>query len=196
MPETMYDSAKNFTSSITAQKLSRQELLEVSQNISLYFAPRIPNDFSKLVLLTIDPQYLHAYWNVAVNPKDTFSKTNSDRVLRVYAQEIRGDVVKSKPIVDYKIKQSQTKQLIKLPITNRRETYFAKIGELNSEEFIPSISSNNTADDLSQKKLIALGEYQYVPTFKANIKLKSTEKPKLKKTHHHCTNYSGIGQHY
>ena len=196
MPETTYDSVKRFTSSKSVTPaLSRQELLEVSQNISLYFAPRISSNNKKLVLLSIDPQHLYAYWNFdddeSQNKTPSSSNTSDNKMLRIYSQEVRGDVVKSKPLVEFKIQGSQAKQLISLPIINRKETYFAKIGELNSSKnFIPLIISNNTACFSRQKKLKKISFTDYIIPYN-NIEFKIKEQSKLKKTHRERTNYSG-----
>lgn len=199
MPETKHASVKGFSSSKSvASKLSRQELLEVSQNISLYFAPRISN-IRKLVLLPIDPEHLYAYWNLGdvQNEALSLSKTSNDKVLRIYSQDVRGDVVKSKPVVDFNVQKSQTKQVISLPLINRRETYFAKIGELNpTEGFVALINSNTTPCFRGKKELIDIGLDEHVLKVTNSLGNMTEKQPKSKKSHHMHTNHSGKGRQH
>lgn len=200
MPEIKQGSVKGFTTSKPVTlKLSRQELLEVSQNISLYFAPRISSNINKLVLLPIDPQHLHAYWGLGdvQNEVSSLSKTSDDKVLRIYSQEVRGDVVKSKPVVDFKLQESQAKQVISLPVTNRRETYFAKIGELNSTEgFVALINSNTTPCFRGKKELIEAGLDDHISKVTNSLGNMTEEQPKLKNPHYMHTNHSGKGRQH
>jgi hypothetical protein len=198
MAKTKQNSTKGFSShKPVSSTLSRQELLEVSQNISLYFAPRISSSIKKLVLLPIDPQHLYAYWSLGdvQNEALSLSKTCHDKVLRIYSQEVRGDVVKSKPVVDFKLQESQAKQVISLPVTNRRETYCAKIGEVNSTEgFVTLINSNTTPCFQGKKELIEIGLGDHILKVTNSLEHMIEEHPKSKKSHHMHTNYSGKGR--
>ena len=44
--------------------LSPEEILEISENISFDFAPKVSNNSQKFVLLAVDPDHIHAYWNL------------------------------------------------------------------------------------------------------------------------------------
>jgi len=61
-------------------KLTQIELLEISQEISKSFMPKISNDLPKLTLMPIAPQHLYAYWNLGSH-KSVALKKNSTQEL-------------------------------------------------------------------------------------------------------------------
>lgn len=131
----------------TKVKLSKQTLLTVSQNISLYYPAKILASTQKLVILVIDPQHLHAYWNLGHGQLGSFKHRVSDGhlVLRIYSLMKKNQhKTQVKPIIEISIKDLQSKQKIRLPIGIAKPTFYrANIGKKKSNiEFIPLLSSN------------------------------------------------------
>lgn len=132
----------------TGGDLSRQELLEVSQNISRYYAPKVSLNSQKLVLLAIDPTHLYAYWNLIENKPDTLSQglSNDEWVLRVYnPQQNNSKKPNKEPIAEIKISALQSGREIKLPIPDKEKAYSAIIGRVVEKNgFYPLLESNVT----------------------------------------------------
>ncbi len=128
--------------------LSRQELLEVSQNISRYYAPKVSLSTQKLVLLAIDPKHLYAYWNLVENQPDTLSQnlSNSEWVLRVYKeQQSFPTKIIEKPIAEIQITALQSGQEIRLPVVKKEMIFSATISKVVEENgFNLLIKSNIT----------------------------------------------------
>ncbi len=148
---------------VTRNEISKQELLEISENISRYYAPGILSNTKKLVLLAIDPHHLYAYWNLGDNKDYALSKgiINGEVVLRVYSQTdgIR-DTVK-RPLVEIIIKELQSGQKIRLPTYEKSADYSASIGKINSKEpFIPLLNTNlsNAYYNISKQKISKINE--------------------------------------
>jgi hypothetical protein len=133
--------------------LSRKELLEISQNISLYYAPKISSNEKKLVLLSVDPEHLHVYWNLAEEQKRVFSsaKLNNDLSLQIYSEENRRGRVKTKQIANYKVKRSLLKQTINIPSSKTSKTYFATIAESNLEQNFGVVVTSNVINSFQIK---------------------------------------------
>ena len=131
-------------------KFSSKELLEVSQNISLYYAPSISPNTKRLVLLPIDPHHLYAYWSLGDNETNRISQTliDSELALRVYSKSVEGlGVIKEKPVIEIAVHEVQARKRIKLPVAalNAATVYSASIGEYIPENgFVPLLESNNT----------------------------------------------------
>lgn len=137
--------------------LSRKELLEISQNISLYYAPKISSNEKKLVLLSVDPEHLHVYWDLAEEQKKVFSSAelNKDLSLQIYSQENRRGRVKTKQIADYKVNRSLLKQTINIPSSKTSKTYFATIAESNLEQNFSSVVTSNRINSFQIKDILA-----------------------------------------
>ncbi len=138
MAKTKADNMEGITLSESKKtlRLSRKELLEISQNISLYYAPKVSSNEKKLVLLSVDPEHLHVYWNLAEEHKRGFSTPtpNSDLTLQIYSEENRRGLVKIKQVADYKVNRSLLKQTVSIPSSKTSKTYFATIAESNVEQ--------------------------------------------------------------
>lgn len=125
--------------------LSSQEMLKVSQNISLYFSPRIESNKPKLTLLPVDPQHLYAYWLLdgQSSNKLAFALLKDQLVLRVYSKSIGEEGVEKNLSVEKTIHDFQSQQLIKLPVSEQVIDYSASIGKLNTKKaFNPLLKSN------------------------------------------------------
>lgn len=133
--------------------LSGKELLEISQNISLYYAPKISSNEKKLVLLSVDPEHLHVYWNLAEEQKRVFSsaKLNNDLSLQIYSEENRRGRVKTKQIANYKVNRSLLKQTINIPSSKTNKTYFATIAESNVEQKLNVVVTSNRINSFQIK---------------------------------------------
>lgn len=130
----------------TKINLSCKELLEASQNISLYYAPKLSSSTKELTLLSIAPQQFYTYWNLGEKHSHLLLSTmhNNELVLRIYAQpEQRKPPVNSKSIFECPIHKIQGQQKIRVPSVNRDTMYSATIGKSTSNnEFFSLIISN------------------------------------------------------
>jgi len=179
------------------KSLSRKELLEVSQNISRYYAPKVSSSAQNLVLLTIDPNHLYAYWNLIENQPDTLSRhlSNDEWVLRVNVQhQVHPVNKKEKSVTEIKINKLHSKQEIKLPSVKKGMVYSASIGRVDEKnKFDPLIKSNTTQPLYGKEMLSDVGE-----TAPANIS-KFIHEALLKPTnpqtcHYQSVNDSGKGK--
>lgn len=135
------------------KKLSRKDLLEVSQNISQYYAPKVSLSTQKLVLLPIDPNHVYAYWNLIENQPDTISPhlnndgAKSQWTLKVFSHhKNRQARLTKKPVTEISINELQAGRKIQLPMANKETIYSAQIGRETEEMyFTPLIRSNNTS---------------------------------------------------
>lgn len=125
--------------------LTSQEMLKVSQNISLYFSPRIEPSKPNLTLLPVDPQHLYAYWVLdgQSSNKLAYSLLKDQLVLRVYSRSSAEGEIEKNLSVEKTIHDFQSQKLIKLPGSGQVIDYSASIGKLNSKKaFDPLIKSN------------------------------------------------------
>ncbi len=130
----------------TERKITRQELLEVSDNISHYYAPKITETSKKLTLLSIDPLHLYSHWNLLEDRPATLSQSliKKEVVLKVFAEKKQGAKVYTKPVVQIQISDLQASKTIKLPIVESEVTYSATISKvIPGEDSISLLQSNN-----------------------------------------------------
>ncbi len=66
-------------------RVSQQELLEISTEVSLKYSPEIHSDFSELVLLPVDPFHVYTYWSIGERYPQ-ISIDNDVLILRIYWQ--------------------------------------------------------------------------------------------------------------
>lgn len=130
-------------------KLSAKELLKVSQNIGLYFAPKILPDISKLTLLAIDPRHLYVYWNLAENqPNSLLQSMHKDKlVLRIYSQ-LKNDkkATNSKPFIEIPIQNIRHQKTINVPLAHKQTLYSACIGNPSPTDSFTSLVKSNELD--------------------------------------------------
>ncbi|MEI6068006.1 MAG: DUF4912 domain-containing protein [Methylococcaceae bacterium] len=128
--------------------LSSKEMLQISEEISLDFAPRASNNTQKLVLLAVDPDHLHAYWNLGEDPSGSTQKTDPGHqlTLRIYSEpDNLADTLKKKPYFDVAVDGAQAKKNITLPQHTHQTTYSATLGNrYQNDSQAPLASSNIT----------------------------------------------------
>lgn len=176
--------------------LTREELLEISQNISLYFAPKVTSNTRKLVLLSVDPEHLHIYWNLAESQNRVNSSTqlNSDLSLQIYSQENKKGRVKTKKIADYNVKRSLSKQTISIPSSKKGKTYFAQLGESNLDQDYSILVTSNSINSFQIKNVLIENNFTDTGNDYESInekKFYGQTKPEI--VHYLHTYYSGKG---
>lgn len=126
--------------------LSRQQLLEVNQNISLYYPPRILSNTHKLALLSIDPVHFYVYWNLANHHqyRDDHDYQDNDLKLRVFSQcKNKHSNKKAKLVFETTVCAMQSKRKITLHETKQGAVYSASIGrDLPENGFVAFVNSN------------------------------------------------------
>jgi len=143
-------------------RFSSQELLDISQQISREYAPSKSTPQSRLVLLAVSPQKLHAYWHVAKRQLTHALKRLEQQqpmILRIYteaeplpeesaAQPWPDQATCDTPWLDMLITESTGQQDIFLPEpvdTAPSLRYHATLGETNHQHrFLPLLHSNTT----------------------------------------------------
>jgi hypothetical protein len=127
--------------------LSPQEMLEISEGISLDFAPKASNNKQELVLLPIDPDHVHAYWNLSDGKtSDTQNNAFKDQLtLRVYSKpETTINITETKSWFDVAINSIQSQQNISLPSHSQQSAYSASIGKRDQDNTLTPFASSNT----------------------------------------------------
>lgn len=147
-------------------KLSSKELLEVSQNISRYYAPKISHTADKLIVLPVDPQHVFVYWNLGDELANFIAnrKPGNELNLRIYSQpEQNQKIIKTKVLHDFTIYHSRSSKTIKLATTSTAMNYSASIGTKGQKKgFIPLLACNNipafkgamTLDDIELNNVV------------------------------------------
>jgi hypothetical protein len=186
-----------FDSSVSTQ----QALLEVSQNISRYFAPRISSNSQRLVVLSIDPQHLYVCWTLDENQNYILlqSKFNKEMTLRVYSQ-LKGKPASTlaKPLVEIAIDDFHSRQRIFIPTPDKPTVYSASIGQtVEGEGFVSLLDSNNThaVEGIVEQNNI-INQDKAVDCKKAGFKDISVlyDRPASVKSHYASTNNSAKGK--
>ncbi|KAF3977155.1 MAG: DUF4912 domain-containing protein [Methylococcales symbiont of Iophon sp. n. MRB-2018] len=119
--------------------LTQAQLLKVSQNIKLYYTPRILSNNSTLALLPIDPEHFYVYWNLVDNQ---YSNTHQkdDLKLRVYSQSKK---TKPKLVYESTVSSMQTQQRISFQKSEKGAIYTASLGKsLDANNFLALLNSN------------------------------------------------------
>jgi len=138
--------ADKLDSKTNTPRPSTSELLEVSQKINLYYAPKAVSADKCLTLLSVDPRHIYVYWNLNNdNPNALLHTMNSNElVLRVYSQpELNNSPIKPIPLLELPVHDFQHQQKIPVPIASQATLYSASIGKPTAEnKFLPVIKSN------------------------------------------------------
>jgi hypothetical protein len=174
----------------TIKSLSRKELLEVSENISRYYAPKISSSAQNLVLLAIDPNHLYAYWNLVENQPDTISRylSNNEWVLRIKEQHQKYPTnTKEKSVAEIKINKLHSGREIKLPTVKKGMTYSASIGRVVEKDGFDPLLKSNTTLPLYEKEI--LSEMDGSAPSKVS---KSNNETLLEATHPHTFHYQSV----
>ncbi len=128
--------------------ISSKEMLQISDAISLDFAPRASNNTQNLVLLPVDPDHLHAYWNLGDDHPVSTPKTDPVQplTLRIYSEpDNLADTLKKKPYFDITVEGAQSQKNIILPQHFHQTTYSATlVKHYQNDNQAPLASSNIT----------------------------------------------------
>jgi hypothetical protein len=132
---------------IATTKLAAKELLEISAEISREYKPVAATQSAKLVLLPVDPDHVHAYWQDAkvVMAVKLINTAALQPTLRLYASpapEEAPDTTVSWH--DIAILDGQSQQTIALPKSAHNTVYSAAIGQYCPDGgFIALVQSNS-----------------------------------------------------
>ena len=121
-------------------KLSQQDLLDISKEITQAYAPDDSHMQSELVLMPVDPVTLHAYWNIR---NITTSKSDTQLILRVYSDPALSEYPSSLNLsFDIKLSSFQGQQTVSVPIA--ATAYSAVIGEINADNSFSALVTSDT----------------------------------------------------
>jgi hypothetical protein len=110
-------------------KLSQQDLIDISEEITQAYAPDNSYVQSELVLMPVDPVTLHAYWNIQNN---STSATDTELILRVYSEPILSEHSSHLRLsFDIKLSSFQGQQTVAAPMA--ATAYSAVIGTINAD---------------------------------------------------------------
>jgi len=178
-------------------------LLEVSQNISLYYAPKLSSSTKELTLLSINPLQFYTYWNLNENHSHLLSTTmyNDELRLRVYAQPEQGKTpVNSKSIFESPIHSIQGQKKISIPNASENMSYSATIGKCTLDDnFISLITSNELHTLLGNAPTCSIKEdkeksINYCSKDKLIDFIGSTYLSNTTQSHYASSNHSGRGK--
>lgn len=125
-------------------KLSQQEILEISQKISRDFYPNVSSAFPGLVLLPVDPFHLYAYWTLGENTikSELSDYANFQLTLRIYWQfNENSDFYRTKQWFDVKVNGNQHRQKVRVP--NDETFYSAVIGKHYPDDSFAAYAYSN-----------------------------------------------------
>ena len=128
------------------QTFSPKEMLEISEEISLDFAPRASNNSQELVLLPVDPDHLHVYWNLDDDKLNSTQKNDAGNqlTLRIYSEPNKNtDTLKTKSYFDVAIDSAQAQQQVSIPMRAHETTYCATIGKRHQDNSIAPFAHSN-----------------------------------------------------
>ncbi len=160
-------------------KLSQQDLLTVSEEISRTFALPLAHHQPELVLMAVDPTHLYAYWNLQESQKDNeLIQTDKQLALRIYTlPELSEHHDKIQLSFDIKVHGFKNQQKVPLPVA--ATAYSAIIGEINTENsfialansdivHVPRsspVTKHNSADNeaAAHKRVIPVNHFVHLP---------------------------------
>ena len=184
--------------------LTRQQLLEVSQNISKYYAPGISSINHTLVLLAVDPKNFYVYWNLAdYHQYSSGHHQQDDLKLRVFLQHKEYQTnKKAKLVYETTVSSTQSRQKINLQKMEQGAVYTASLGKSSAgNRFIALVNSNeiyslyNTKNQSYSNNNDMGNNFTKESTFTDNIPaIPADNKPDTTKTNFSRPNFSGQGQ--
>jgi len=167
------------------QEMSSQQLREVSQQISTYYTVKLDLNTTRLLLLPVTPNSLYIYWNLADNQANLARQQRLGRqwMLKIFAQSTMnvGKIVEQS-IIEIPINQTQSRQQITLPTTQKNSLYSASLGILDAEHlFSPLLTTASF-----------YGYYTQIPPSEPSV---SSSKPvdTIASLHYAATNHSARG---
>ena len=131
---------------ICEYNLSSHEMLEISENISLDFAPKAANNSQKFVLLPVDPHHIHAYWNLSdYLPDNRKNSASKDQLtLRVYSEADQKALTETSSWIDAPINSARSQQNIFLPNRTYDISYSASIGKHDQDNCFTAFAHSNS----------------------------------------------------
>lgn len=124
-------------------KLSQIDLLEISQEISKSYAPKILDSIPKLTLMPVAPQHLYAYWNLGNNKRAPLhEKTPKPLTLRIYSASDKNNYL-SKGYEDIPMSHTQSQQDIFLSTPSNGSSYRASFGICFSDNHLEVLADSN-----------------------------------------------------
>ncbi|WP_305908725.1 DUF4912 domain-containing protein [Methylomarinum sp. Ch1-1] len=127
-------------------RLSAQEMLTISEEISRQHPLRLslPSPRSKIVLLAVDPNHLHAYWHI--DEKQMTQDSAQPLTLRIYAvADNLADGADQPEWFDMTLAPSQTQQRVAIPEQMTANYYGASIGKSQGKDGFAALASSDTA---------------------------------------------------
>jgi len=124
-------------------KISQQDLLDISNEITGTYVPHDTHHKPELVLIPVDPVNLYAYWNLKENKTDNeINHIDKQLALRIYSipqlSEQHRNIQFS---FDININDFQNQQKVHLPIA--ATAYSAVIGEINTDNSFTTLACAN-----------------------------------------------------
>jgi hypothetical protein len=150
--------APRFHSHTGDRRFSAQELLSISQEIARDFTPHRPEQHNSLVIMPVDPQHLHVYWQIA----DAGTPPQQPLALRLYPElaesETSTATAQPEPPVcwqEYVLEPDQHDLQLTLPVaTTGAYCYQAAIGSVDeNQEFAVYLHSNSATMPASPQPL-------------------------------------------
>jgi len=114
-------------------KLSQQDLLDISEEITQAYSPHVIQHQPELVLMPVDPINLYAYWNLQVHGVDKdVNDIGMPLVLRIYSlPEFSERPNGMKLRFDIRVHGLKSQKKVHLPVAAM--AYSAIIGEINAD---------------------------------------------------------------
>jgi len=180
---------------VLEKTLSTKKLLEISQNISLYYAPKPDPAITDITLLSINPQQLYIYWNLGEkNSHFLLPSIHSNKLfLKVYAQDAsQGN---STEIFESPIYDIQHKKKISISATNNNVVYSAYIGNCTINNKFNSLAKSNELAVLKNNRTPSFDSNEYNASNVNNFiePIKTTSTAIASQTHYASSNHSGQG---
>jgi len=157
-PKIVRDSTPSLAVQASKKKdnslLTRQQLLEVSQNISRYYAPGVSSSNHTLVLVAVDPKNFYVYWNLAdYHQYSNGHHQQDDLKLRVFLQYKEYQTnKKAKLVYETTVSTTQSQQKINLQKMEQGVVYTASLGKSSPDNSFIALVNSNEVYSLYDKK--------------------------------------------
>ena len=126
---------------IELEPLSAQELLGISQIISSGFAPSLKNTQPEVVLMPIDPEHVHAYWNLPES--DLIEATNPEFTLSLHPLADTHPDDPKYDWLDFFINKRQDQQTLQLPNNTNSQHYYASVSQTRFDQQALTLATSN-----------------------------------------------------
>ncbi|PPK71774.1 uncharacterized protein DUF4912 [Methylobacter tundripaludum] len=150
MLEISREISRDFTPCFSSQmpervekiRLTPRELLDIGKEISRDFAPKVSCSKPELILLPVDPEHLHAYWNLG-ETRETPEPDNG-LTLRIYTQAEEDSADTDEALwFDVAVDSPNTQQQVILPSPVEETTYSAAIGKQGADDSFIVLAQSN-----------------------------------------------------